>query len=152
MENLSNKKIIFFDGECELCDRFVTYIFNKDSKKQFLYAPLQGICFKKLISQQPQQPQTQQTQTQQTQQPQQSQLTLNLNSIVFLDQGVQYKKSQAIAHILFDIYPTLKYFSFLPFGFYNLFYDIVAKKRYHWFGRKLWDKASLNIAKEYLLD
>ena len=36
------KKIIFFDGHCGLCDRFVTKIFHLDKKRRFHFAPLQG--------------------------------------------------------------------------------------------------------------
>lgn len=129
LKSLSKEKVIFFDFECELCHRFVCFIFKRDAKKQFLYAPLQGEHAKKYLFQK----------------------ASCFNSIVFLDRGLKYQRSEAIARILFFIYPFLKYFSFLPFSFYNLFYDKVAKKRYSWFGKKK-QKDKLKIPQQYFLD
>lgn len=37
-----SQNIIYFDGECGLCDFFVQYIYTRDKDKTFLFAPLQG--------------------------------------------------------------------------------------------------------------
>lgn len=34
--------LVFYDGNCGLCDRMVQFVFNEDAKKEFVFAPLQG--------------------------------------------------------------------------------------------------------------
>lgn len=41
--------IIFFDGICGLCNRFVNFVMNRDKKKQLRFAPLQGITATKIF-------------------------------------------------------------------------------------------------------
>lgn len=36
------KHLVFYDGNCGLCDRVVQYVFKNDKKEQFVFAPLQG--------------------------------------------------------------------------------------------------------------
>lgn len=40
------KHLIFYDGECGLCDRVVDFVLNHDSEKIFDLAPLEGITAK----------------------------------------------------------------------------------------------------------
>ena len=34
--------LVFYDGNCGLCDRMVQFIFNNDKKQRFVFASLQG--------------------------------------------------------------------------------------------------------------
>ncbi len=34
--------LMFYDGQCGLCDRIVQFLLHADRKEQFLFAPLQG--------------------------------------------------------------------------------------------------------------
>ena len=125
------KKIIFFDGKCNLCDRFVNFIFKRDKSKQFFYAPLQGETAKKLLEEEDFQ---------------------TLKSILFLKDGVKFKESRAIAEIMSLIYPkTTRAFKFLPYGFYDIFYNLVARKRYHLLGKKSDLYVPLEVQKRYFL-
>ncbi len=36
------KHLVFYDGNCGLCDRAVQFVFVEDKKQQFAFAPLQG--------------------------------------------------------------------------------------------------------------
>lgn len=47
MKHQTKKDIIYFDGACGLCDFFVQYIYTRDKKKKFSFAPLQGKTAKK---------------------------------------------------------------------------------------------------------
>lgn len=40
MQRLSH--LVFYDGECGLCDRFVQWLLQVDHQEQFVFAPLQG--------------------------------------------------------------------------------------------------------------
>ena len=39
---LEESPIIFYDGDCGLCQRFVQFVYNRDRRKQFRFASLQG--------------------------------------------------------------------------------------------------------------
>ena len=45
------KKIILFDGYCNLCNSFVNKIIRLDSDERFLFAPLQGKKGKEVVKQ-----------------------------------------------------------------------------------------------------
>ena len=76
-----NKSIILYDGVCNLCNKSVQFIMKHDHQKQFLFVSLQSDAAVKLLLQ----------------------LNIkntNLNSIVFIEDGIPYKKSTAILTIL----------------------------------------------------
>lgn len=41
-ENWKNKYIVFFDGECGVCNFWVQWILERDKKDQFMFASLQS--------------------------------------------------------------------------------------------------------------
>ena len=113
---MQEKHIIFFDGQCNLCDRFVNFVFKRDLKKQFLYAPIQGQTAKQHLTKED---------------------IEGLKSIIFLKKGLTLKKAPAIQAILKQLYPRLSPFlSIFPFSFFNFFYKFIAKRRYNLFGKK----------------
>ena len=111
-----NTYLIFFDGQCNLCDRFVNFIFKRDFKRQFLYAPLQGQTAKQCLEKGD---------------------IKNLKSIIFLKNGMILKETRAIQAIFKQLYPRWSLvISVLPPWFFNLFYRFIAKRRYGFFGKK----------------
>ena len=50
MENKDQKHIIFFDGECGVCNFWVQWILERDRKNQFLFASLQSNFGQKFLS------------------------------------------------------------------------------------------------------
>lgn len=65
--------------------------------------------------------------------------TSNLDSIILIDNGKHYKKSNAalfIAKHLSGFWPLLFGFIILPKFIRDSVYDYVAKNRYNWFGKK----------------
>ena len=113
---MKDKNIIFFDGVCELCDWFVNFIFKRDSKKQFLYAPLQGETAQTYLK---------------------AEDIQGLKSIIFFNQGVILKESPALKAIMKKLYPRLAFVTILfPSVIFNLFYRFMAKRRYAFFGKK----------------
>jgi len=116
-----NKKIILFDGVCNLCDGAVQFIIKHDKKDVFRYASLQSEIGRKLVDER----------------------WLNheeLDSIILIDPGVAYyRKSSAALEISRDLsggYSLLKNFLFMPEGFRDGIYDFIANNRYKWFGKK----------------
>ncbi|WP_103867623.1 thiol-disulfide oxidoreductase DCC family protein [Aquimarina sp. I32.4] len=115
------KKIILFDGVCNLCNSTINFIIQHDKKDIFRYASLQGDIGKQLIAER-------------------NIDTSKLDSILLIDPALAYYyKSTAalqIAKQLSGIYPLLSVFLILPTFFRDWVYDIIAKNRYKWFGKK----------------
>ncbi len=49
-----NRKIVIFDGVCNLCNVGVNYIIKRDPNEVFLFAPMQSDISQKLIEKIPQ--------------------------------------------------------------------------------------------------
>lgn len=122
MENLpKHKKIILFDGVCNLCDSAVQLIINNDKKDLFRFVALQSdlgqIIIKHLGID-----------------------THKMDSIILYEPGLAYYlKADAalkIAKNLGGIYYFASLFSILPNSFNNYVYDYIARNRYKWFGKK----------------
>ena len=116
-----NKKIILFDGVCNLCNDAVIFIIKHDKNDQFRFASLQSEIGRKLMEERG--------------------IDSNyLDSIILIEQGVAwYEKSDAALEIAKDlngIYQSLRIFKFLPRGFRNSVYKGIANNRYKWFGKK----------------
>ncbi len=112
-------KIIFFDGDCALCDASMRFIIRRDTLKQFQFEPLQSDAAKKTLHAYG--------------------IDSNLNdTIILLDEGVLYKLSDAALRICSQLSGPVKYLyvlRFIPSAIRNVVYRIVAKHRYKWFGK-----------------
>ena len=116
-----NKKIILFDGICNLCNDVVLKVIKYDKKNIFLFSSLQSKIGKEITDH----------------------LGIDISkidSIILYEPGVSYDiKSTAALKILQDFSGIWNLFSILlllPEGFRNLIYTYIAKNRYKWFGKK----------------
>ena len=122
MKNLpQNKKIILFDGFCNLCNSSVQFLIKRDSKDIFRFVSLQSELGKELLSKLP--------------------IAIQkMDSIILYEsEAVFYYKSQAVFQIIKSLGGIMKFlliFKLLPTSFTNRIYDYVAKNRYLWFGEK----------------
>jgi len=121
MDIPKNKKIILFDGICNLCNDVVLKVIKYDKKNIFLFSSLQSKIGKEITDH----------------------LGIEISkidSIILYEPGVSYDiKSTAALKIIQDFKGiwSLTYILFLfPEGFRNLIYDYIAKNRYKWFGKK----------------
>ncbi|HET8809584.1 MAG TPA: thiol-disulfide oxidoreductase DCC family protein [Flavobacteriaceae bacterium] len=115
-----NKKIVLFDGVCNLCNKAVTFIIEHDKKDVFRFASLQSEIGEKLTQER-------------------GIDTTKVDSIVLIDPGNAYfVKSSAALEIAKELsgYSWMRFFLYLPESFRNFIYDIIAKNRYGWFGKK----------------
>ena len=121
MELPKDKKIILFDGVCNLCNDAVTFIIKHDKNDTFRFASLQSEIGKKLVSERGMDP-------------------VELDSIILIDPGVTYyQKSTAALEISRELsggYSLLKNFLFIPEGLRDGIYNFVASNRYKWYGKK----------------
>jgi predicted DCC family thiol-disulfide oxidoreductase YuxK len=111
--------IVFFDGVCGLCNRFVQFLFAVDKHFIFKVAPLQGATAKLHLFED---------------------LRENLTSLVVVTKdGRLLLKSRAVLYVFSQIGGIWRLIYFLGFwippAILDLLYDIVAAHRYQWFGK-----------------
>lgn len=116
-----NKKIILFDGVCNLCDSSIQFIIKHDKKDIFRFTALQSELGQEII--------------------QYIGVDVSkIDSIILYEPGnAYYHKAEAalkIAKELGGIYTAISWFSVLPNFLTNSVYDYIAKNRYKWYGKK----------------
>ena len=116
-----NKKIILFDGLCNLCNSSVQFLIKKDSKDIFRFVSLQSELGKELLYKLP-------IAIQKT------------DSIILYESEAEFcNKSQAVFQIiktLGGLFNCLLIFKLLPYSMCDVVYEYIAKNRYQWFGKK----------------
>ena len=122
MKNLpKDKKIILFDGVCTLCNNAIDYIIKKDHKDQFVFASLQSDIGKELTKER-------------------GIDTTQIDSMILIIPGeAYYIKSSAALQIfkrLKGVVSLSRIFLPLPESFRDSVYDLIARNRYQWFGKK----------------
>ncbi|MGB5405075.1 thiol-disulfide oxidoreductase DCC family protein [Robiginitalea sp.] len=121
MQVESGKKIILFDGVCNLCNGAVQWVIKRDQTDVFRFAPLQSAIAEDLLK-------ARRIDTSQ------------MDSIVFIDPGMAYFiKSDAALEIARNIKgygwaPAV--FGWIPRSVRDGIYDLIAKNRYRFFGKK----------------
>ena len=117
----AQKKIILFDGVCNLCNSSVQFVIKRDKNDIFRFASLQSEAGQKLANER-------------------GINTSEIDSIILIEpQIAYYTKSDAaliIAKSLSGGWSFLGIFMGLPKGLRDTIYDWVARNRYQWFGKK----------------
>lgn len=117
---MNNHPVILFDGVCNLCNSSVQYVIKHDPGALFKFASLQGETGKELLKQYG--------------------LPENeLNSFVLISDNKAYTRSSAaltVAKKLTGIAKILYGFIIVPSFIRDAVYNIIAKNRYKWFGKK----------------
>ena len=115
-----NKKLILFDGVCNLCNASVNFIIKHDQKKQFLFASLQSDAAKEILLQF-------------------RKKKIDFTSIILIKNGVYYEKSTAallISKQLNNGYKLIYFLIIIPKFIRDKIYMVISKNRYKWFGKK----------------
>ncbi|QBN17361.1 thiol-disulfide oxidoreductase DCC family protein [Flavobacterium nackdongense] len=122
MNNLpQNKKIILFDGVCNLCDSAVKFVIQHDQKDVFRFVALQSELGQEILKHI-------------------GIDTKNIDSVILYDPGVAYYYKSAaaieIAKNLGGFFHFGTVFRIIPSGISNQLYDYIANNRYKWYGKK----------------
>ena len=119
--------ILFFDGVCTLCNASVDFIIRHDKAERFRFASLQSdfaqnklktagfLSENESLSEQP------------------------MDTVVLMDGGQIFTKSGAaleIARRLGGFWQIFYFLKILPRPVRDFFYDLVARNRYRFFGKK----------------
>ena len=116
---MQNPPIIFFDGVCGMCNRFVDLILRIDTKGIFRFTPIQGETAKQLLPPLSEAPQEW--------------------SMFYLDERGIHKESDAfleVYHRLGGAWWFLSLLRLVPRGVRDFVYRTVARNRYRWFGQR----------------
>ena len=114
-----NNKIIFYDGFCVMCSRFIRFIVLLDKRKKFKFSPISSDFASRVLSKKLDKKQVG-------------------KFIVYLSNNKIYKKSDAVIQIMVDIgglFNIFKLLKIIPLQIRDIFYDIFANNRYKWFGK-----------------
>ena len=111
---------MFFDGHCNLCNNSVDFVIKRDKKRAFRFAPLQGETAKTVLGD----------------------LNIDLehpDSFVLSKGDKIYFRSKAalmVAKGLGFPWSLMSVFLVLPSFIRDAVYNLIARNRYKWFGRK----------------
>ena len=111
--------LILFDGVCVLCSRGCRFVNKRDRRGYFRFVPMQVAEGRPLAEQ----------------------LGINPDrpdSFAFVENGQAYVKSEAVLRIAREL-PRWQWtwlFHFMPRVIRDAIYDLVARNRYRWFGRR----------------
>jgi len=116
----TDNPIVLFDGVCNFCNYWVNFAIKRDKKRKLRFGPLQGEAAKLLL--------------------QQYKLhTTSLSSVIFIHAGKIYTQSSAalrIAKHLDGGWKLFYGFIIIPKFIRDFFYNIIARNRYKWYGKK----------------
>ncbi|MDE2726808.1 MAG: DCC1-like thiol-disulfide oxidoreductase family protein [Gemmatimonadota bacterium] len=130
--------ILFFDGVCGLCNRFVDFMLRSDSQHRFRYAPLQGETARRLLGVDGEagdrQPEGGKAGDHQA-----GREAVEPRSFIFLDKDRHFDQSNAVLHAMVRLGGAWRLIAVLyvfPRTVRDFIYRIVARNRYRWFGRR----------------
>jgi predicted DCC family thiol-disulfide oxidoreductase YuxK len=110
--------LVYFDGICGLCNKFVDFLLRKDKKHQLRFTPLQGHTASQRIP---------------------TYTSAPPDSVIFETKGKIYFQSGAAIRILYTLGGFWKLsivFLIIPAFLRNAVYKFIAQNRYKWFGKK----------------
>ena len=115
---MSAKAVILFDGVCNFCNSSINLLIRNDKKAYFQFAPLQGEIAQQLVG---------------------NRILPTPESVILLEDGKIYEKSTAalrIAKKLDGLWPLVYILHIIPKFVRDPIYDLIARNRYKWFGKK----------------
>ena len=107
-------QVLFFDGDCVLCNKTAQWVGKKNIAKNIKFASLQSQFAKNSLVDLPN----------------------NIDSIVFMDGAKIFIKSEAAFEVLKYLknYKWLIFLRAIPLKFRDVIYDYIARNRKKWFG------------------
>jgi len=117
---MEHELIIVFDGVCNFCNSTVQFIIKRDTQTKFKFAALQSRKGYELLKKH-------------------GLKVDELDTVVLLKKRIVYLRSDAALQIAKELdmpWKILVIFKIIPKFIRDLLYDVFAKHRYHWFGKR----------------
>ncbi|HLE57858.1 MAG TPA: thiol-disulfide oxidoreductase DCC family protein [Rhodothermia bacterium] len=111
--------VVFFDGVCNLCNGWVRFVILRDPAGVFRFAPLQSDAATHMMADRTKLPSS--------------------DSIILLSDDRFYTRSGAVLRIVKRLrwpWPMLSALLIIPAFIRDFVYDLIARNRYRWFGRR----------------
>lgn len=111
------RPILFFDGNCGLCNRSVKFILRKEKNQEIIFSPLQSDFAQHLLKE--------------------KNIIQNLDTMMLFQNGKTYLRSSAALRVtkyLKGLWPLMMVFLIVPPFIRDLVYNYIAKNRITWFG------------------
>lgn len=116
---MDERKILFFDGVCNLCNGTVDFIMSKNPKENIYFSSLQSPFAVSFLGE--------------------YDIDLkSLDTIYYYKEGEIYKRSEAVFEFLMETsrpYSYLRIFRFVPTIVADSIYNWIAKRRYNLLGK-----------------
>jgi predicted DCC family thiol-disulfide oxidoreductase YuxK len=111
--------VILFDGVCNLCNGFVNFLIDRDTNKQFKFASLQSSFGESILLKN-------------------NLPTDDYQSVIVLENEELLTKSSAIFKVIERLpeWRWLRIFKVLPNFILDGIYGLIARSRYHIFGKR----------------
>lgn len=112
--------LLLFDGVCNLCNGLVQFIIRHDHNRRFSFAPLQSETGKRILGEHGLQ-------------------APEMDSLVYWRKGQVHVRSSAALHVARDlggIWRLAFALIIVPRFLRDAAYNLVARHRYHWFGKR----------------
>ena len=120
VRKMEEQPVILFDGVCNFCNSAINFTIKRNNKANISFAPLQSETGQKLLKQ--------------------YNLPVNdMESFVFIKNGVAYKQSTAALKVcrhLRGLWPLCYGLIIVPKFIRDGIYNWIARNRYKWFGKK----------------
>jgi predicted DCC family thiol-disulfide oxidoreductase YuxK len=117
---VNDQPVILFDGVCNFCNGAVNFVLDQDRKEIFRFASLQSEAGRKLLEEH-------------------CLPTDSLGSFILIDKGKAYTRSTAALRVLNRLpwfWKGLQLFWIVPPFLRNAVYNLIARNRYKWFGKR----------------
>ncbi len=117
---MNERLTVYFDGVCNLCNGTVLFIIKHDKQNRFRFASLQGITGQAFLKKQNLPADT-------------------FNSFILAERNNIYTRSTAALRVckyLGGGWPLLYGFIIVPRFIRDAVYNLIARNRYKWFGKK----------------
>ena len=116
---MNDKAVIIFDGICNLCSGSVQFILKRDKEKKFLFASLQSSYGQNLLKKY-------------------DLPTDTFNSFILFEDGKILTRSTAALKMFSQLkgWKWVRLLGIVPKFIRDAVYNVIAKNRYKWFGKK----------------
>ena len=115
-----DREIVLFDGVCNFCNGTINFVLKRDKKDSFVFTPLQSGPGQEVLKK--------------------HNLPLSeFESFILVSEDKVYQRSSAalrIARKLSGGWPLFYVFMILPKPVRDFFYNIIARNRYRWWGKR----------------
>ena len=116
---VTDNPVLFFDGVCNMCNRWIDFLVRHDRKQRYRFAPLQGTTATYAIPEYVQ--------------------SGEYETMVFVEGGNVFTQSTGALRViagLGGIWSLAKVLLWIPAPVRDVVYRFIARNRYRWFGQK----------------